>query len=350
MKILLVSPLPPPMGGIATLTERIITKLSTSDVKFECVNVAHRVDQKNIRITKYSRIEPIFILCRSVFTVFTKCLARQCDVIHINSSSGAGTIRDYFIERVASFFKVPVILQYHCSLDCAVNSSWIARKYCKKSFDLSSKIIVLNRTSQEFVRKNGFESIIVPNGIPDNSIASEHFVRPCISKAVFTGRISESKGCMEIYECAKVNPQIEFHLAGLIDSEIEKQLTSLNNIKLLGVLSHAKVTELLDTADVFVFPTYTEGFSVSLLEAMARGLPCITTKVGANEDMLEGMGGVIVEPKNSEAVIVAMKEILSSDVRQKMSAWNLKKVRAVYTEEKMFKQLSRVYRGVSKNI
>ena len=129
MNVLLISPLPPPMGGIATLTERMMSNLSSSEIVINCVNVAHAVNNNNKKITHYNRIEPILIMLRTIFCVFTKCLTKQCDIIHINSSSGDGTLRDYFVEKTANLFKIPVILHYHCNLNNAVANSRIAKKY-----------------------------------------------------------------------------------------------------------------------------------------------------------------------------------------------------------------------------
>lgn len=349
MNIILVSPLPPPMGGIATLTERMLNKLSSSEIEIKCVNVAHSVDKTSNNITNTNGIDSILIMCRAISSVFFNCLMRRCDAIHINSSSGNGTIRDYYIEKVAHLFKIPVIIHYHCNLDHAVNKSKLAKKYSLKCFKLAKKIIVLNRSSQNFVKNNGFCAQVIPNGISKELIASNHQINNCVQKAVFTGRVSKSKGCMEIYECAKAYPHINFYLAGLIDDSIEEIMGTLNNIYLLGSLSHDEVIEQLDSADLFIFPSYTEGFSISLLEAMARGVPCVTTNVGANRDMLEDKGGIIIEPQNAQALIDAVEKMSSYEIRENMSLWNINKVKEEYTEEKMFKTFTKIYKSIIDN-
>ena len=76
-----------------------------------------------------------------------------------------------------------------------------------------------------------------------------------------------------------------------------------------------KLQKYLDKADVFLFPSYTEGFSISLTEAMASGLPCIASDVGANQDMLENHGGILIKTKKiriswcSECIIAISKRI-----------------------------------------
>ena len=346
MKVLLISPLPPPMGGIATLTERMINNLSSSELIINCVNVAHSVDKNSNNIRKKKSLEPIIIMCRTIYSVLLKCLTRQCDVIHINSSSGDGSIRDYLIEKIANLFNIPVVIHYHCNLDYAVNNSKFAKKYFNRCLGLAKQIIVLNKSSQDFVIVNGYSALVIPNGISKSLIASKHHINDCVKKVVFTGRVSKSKGCLEIYECAKAYPQIDFYLVGLIDEAIEEKLKSLDNLFLLGAVSHEEVIEQLDDADLFLFPSYTEGFSISLLEAMARGVPCVATNVGANKDMLEEIGGIVVEPKSPKAIIDAVKKLSSYEVREKMSIWNIKKVNEEYTEEKMFESFKMIYKSI----
>jgi glycosyltransferase involved in cell wall biosynthesis len=111
----------------------------------------------------------------------------------------------------------------------------------------------------------------------------------------------------------------------------------------LGPLIRQEVKELLIESDVFLFPSYTEGFANAMLEAMASGLPIITTPVGANVDMIESMGGVIVEVGNSNSVIEAIDNINNSSVRSKMSEWNLNKVNNEYTIEKVMNKLISLY-------
>ena len=98
----------------------------------------------------------------------------------------------------------------------------------------------------------------------------------------------------------KTSPIKIFVLAGIISDEY-KECELPANVVMAGNLDASAVREQLDMADVFLFPSYTEGFSNSLAEAMARGLPVITTKVGANVDMLEDRGGVYVPVGNGDA-------------------------------------------------
>ncbi|MEH6949461.1 glycosyltransferase family 4 protein, partial [Bacillus sp. JJ634] len=130
-------------------------------------------------------------------------------------------------------------------------------------------------------------SRLVTNFIDDTFILDrDKGINTEIQKILFVGHVQVTKGVKEIIQVASCLPKIEFILAGPIASEIKK-LNIPKNVILKGVVSPEEVRELLGDADVFLFPTYSEGFSIALLEAMAMGVPIITTPVGANADMIE---------------------------------------------------------------
>ena len=89
------------------------------------------------------------------------------------------------------------------------------------------------------------------------------------------------------------------------------------NVKLLGAIEQKDVQGLLDSADVFLFPTRSEGFSMALTEAMARGIPIITTRVGANLEMIEEYGGVGVSVGDVTGIVQAIEKLKNVETRTK---------------------------------
>ncbi len=79
------------------------------------------------------------------------------------------------------------------------------------------------------------------------------------------------------------------YLQGLID---EQHMT--DRIKLLGFRSDVK--DIYKVADIFVFPSFREGLSVALMEAMASGLPCVVSKIRGNVDLIDENGGMLFDP------------------------------------------------------
>ena len=114
----------------------------------------------------------------------------------------------------------------------------------------------------------------------------------------------------------------------------------------MGRLEAVDVYRQLDEADVFIFPSLTEGFSNALLEAMARGVPVIATDVGANKDMIEERGGVIVPVHDVEAMKAALYDMEPKEKRKKMSEWNINKVKKYYEYNKVLQELMHIYEEI----
>ena len=84
--------------------------------------------------------------------------------------------------------------------------------------------------------------------------------------------------------------------------------------------------ELFKMADFFAHPSFREGLSVAVMEAMSNGLPVICTEIRGNTDLIEdNMGGYLFKPAEQETVYRALKNIVNSPNRKSMGLYNLKK-------------------------
>ncbi len=95
-------------------------------------------------------------------------------------------------------------------------------------------------------------------------------------------------------------------------------------VKLVGF--REDVIEFYKAADIFVFPSFREGLSVALMEAMASGLPVLCGKIRGNTDLIDCNGGVFFNPYKEESVKNAIKEILNMDLFR-LKKHNLEKIR-----------------------
>lgn len=79
-------------------------------------------------------------------------------------------------------------------------------------------------------------------------------------------------------------------------------------------------------ADVFVFPSFREGLSVSVMEAMASGLPIVCSRIRGNTDMVEdGVNGYLMEPGDPDSIAGALRRLENREKREEISRNNLKK-------------------------
>jgi glycosyltransferase involved in cell wall biosynthesis len=137
--------------------------------------------------------------------------------------------------------------------------------------------------------------------------------------AVYTGRLHPAKGLAELlraWERIRLwRPEAQLCLAGEgpMRAELESQIGErklAGRVHLLGPFD--SVEDLLAAADVFILPSYEEGMSLSLLEAMAAGLPIVATDIPGNRSLIrDGQEGLLTPPGNVEALTAAILRLLS---------------------------------------
>lgn len=108
------------------------------------------------------------------------------------------------------------------------------------------------------------------------------------------------------------------YLQGLIDG---KGIS--DRVKLLGF--RGDVAELYAAADIFVFPSFREGLSVSLMEAMVSGLPCVVSDIRGNVDLIDEKGGATFDPADIECLRNALKTVLADG--KEYAEYNTAKIR-----------------------
>lgn len=119
------------------------------------------------------------------------------------------------------------------------------------------------------------------------------------------------------------NPKIHYFIAG--KGAKEQYLTDLAlelgvNLHLLGY--RMDVVELLNAADIFAFPSFREGLSVALMEAMAAGLPCVASEIRGNVDLIDNAGGYLCKPDDIDAFSIGFKELIDDKKRKTMGEHN----------------------------
>jgi glycosyltransferase involved in cell wall biosynthesis len=112
--------------------------------------------------------------------------------------------------------------------------------------------------------------------------------------------------------------------------ELIKRASELGLTSAAIFVGHAKdVRPYLEAADLFVLPSFKEGLPLSLVEAMAYGLPAVVTDVGGNaEVVLQGHNGLVVEPGSVERLTDAIKHLLANgEERRRMGKNGLERAK-----------------------
>ena len=344
MKIMLITQLPPPSGGIATWSKKYVRYCEENNISLAVVNnamIGNRGSDFHAKKSLCAELKRAYNVIKDIRKTKN---AFHPEVVHFNiTCSPTGIIRDYlYICTVGR--KIPVLLHCRCTVQDQLHGSKIGIHFFKKTVARANKVLVLNESSAIYTKEiTGKTPVKVANFIDEEYIRKdEKVINEKIERVVYNGHVQTAKGCNEILAAAKSFPNVQFRFVGQVDDGFNKE-TASENVIFLGNQPPENVKQELDEADVFLFPSYTEGFANSVAEAMARGLPIIASDVGANKDMIENNGGIIIPAKNDTAIIEAIKRIENPELRKQMSKWNLKKVADKYIIQKVMDELFTLY-------
>src|SRR6185369_9251614 len=197
------------------------------------------------------------------------------------------------------------------------NSHTVADMYLKYFFLSNKKITVI---------PNGIEiakykiSIDKMKKRRELSIPEDVFLIGCV------GRLEKQKGQKYLIgafsEIIKTHPQVFLILIGdgsyrIFLEKLAQTLELGNCVKFFG--RRSDVPEILQTIDLFVLPSLYEGMSNAVMEAMAAGKPIITTHIPENKELIQNnQTGILVSPKNTLALKLAMENIIENSELKKL--------------------------------
>lgn len=166
------------------------------------------------------------------------------------------------------------------------------------------------------------------------------------------GEINKNKNHEVIIRAiAKLNkPYICYIICGQGDREIylKKLAISLgvaNKVKFFGFRND--IAEIYKIADVFVFPSFREGLPVSVMEAMASGLPIICSNIRGNTDLIEeGKGGYLIKPNDINGFIKSISLLIqNATLRETIGNYNHEAIRN-YDLKKVTLKIMSLYESV----
>jgi glycosyltransferase involved in cell wall biosynthesis len=177
---------------------------------------------------------------------------------------------------------------------------------------------------------------LIPNGIPVHDFTPNPTVRASVRQSlqcepssvifIHIGRFFYQKNhelLINAFAHIQLRVPVELWLVG--DGElretVQHQVSAMgveNRVRFLGVRSD--IPDLLRAADVFVFPSRWEGNPLSVMEAMAAGLPVVATAVGGVPELVEdGVSGILVPNEDLEGLTTAMQRMAQNpDLREQM--------------------------------
>ena len=172
----------------------------------------------------------------------------------------------------------------------------------------------------------------------------------------FVGRIVRDKGMNELVAAFQrlhqAYPNTRLVLVGPFEEKLDPVLPETRQaieqqaaIEWMGWQND--IRPFLAASEVFVFPSYREGFPNVVLQAGAMGLPSIVTDInGSSEIISEGVNGFIIPSQNEEALYKAMEKLLDTEERRKLAQQARPQIANRYERKALWKELLKFYRSL----
>jgi len=172
---------------------------------------------------------------------------------------------------------------------------------------------------------------------------------------LFAGRLVPVKGITHFIKVAKMlakkGDNRKFLIAGegVLRAKLEEETSKYrSSIKFVGWQDD--MPTIMNAADIFVLSSLSEGCPNAVLEACACGKPVVATNVGAASDIiLNGETGLLVEPRNVEALKDALERIINSRHKMKMGEKAMRRVRKHFTWDAIISKCEKAYHSTLKS-
>ncbi len=174
---------------------------------------------------------------------------------------------------------------------------------------------------------------------------------------LYHGRVDARKGVLDLLDAARqlreTGDRFRLLISG-IGPTFEETAAAIpllglrGLVEMTGYVEYADVPEVYRRADIFVSPTYAEGFSNTILEAMATRLAVVSCRsVGVVDCIRDGENGLLTEPGDRNGLAEALRRVLRDGaLRRRLADAALQECRAVYSWSKVGRQIMDVYAEV----
>ncbi|MBR1988376.1 MAG: glycosyltransferase family 4 protein, partial [Clostridia bacterium] len=263
------------------------------------------------------------------------------DVIYCHTPVGG-----FMGRMLAKKFKIPCIYMahgFHFYNGCPLKNKLIFKTLESWASKYTDILITINNEDYEAAKKMKAKKVFKINGIgvdfstykKNENLNQTEFRKSLGIKSddfvvTSVGELNENKNTFRLLEVIKNlnNPKIKYLICGQgpLGEKYKKYIEDNNlqdNIKLLGF--RKDIPDILTITDLYIMPSYREGLSKSMMEAMCYGLPIVASKIRGNTDLVgDNEGGILCSPTESEEFKQAISTLFENkELCEKYSKRNL---------------------------
>ena len=176
-------------------------------------------------------------------------------------------------------------------------------------------------------------------GIPDDAIV-----------AISVGELNRNKNHEIILRSIQSIPHVHYLIAGIGPLHeklimLARELSIADRVHFLGF--RTDIPHIFRVSDIFCLPSYREGLSASLMEAMASGLPVICSDIRGNRDLVLSQGGYLINPDDVQGFTSAMNELVSSNMKRAQMGTTNQKIIEAFSINQVVPMMRSIYTNLA---
>lgn len=305
-----------------------------------------------------STLGKIWLVTAGLTRLCRMLLQHQVRLIHVHAASGASFWRKLLFVRLGKLFSRPVILHLHGGefLEFYRGCPAWQKKLVRRALESADRVVVLSSTWRDRIRKisEHMRIAVLPNPV---SVPAGAVIRDGSEfRVLFLGRLERAKGVFELIEAfaglRREHAGAVLTLGGEGDfAAVRQRLAELEiaaSVELPGWVVGATKEALLRSADAFVLPSHAEALPVSMLEAMAYGIPVIVSRVGSVPEVIaDGEQGLLTDVGDVQGTLAALRKLAASpEARRRLGQAGRVLIASTYAADRVCAQLAAIYADV----
>lgn len=231
----------------------------------------------------------------------------------------------------------------------ATDLKWLIRRATRKAAVITAVSRFTGDRVEEFFSLPDGSVTVIPNGVDTSRFHDTLLTRTDGAvRVLVSGNASLRKGTHWIGDIARqLDPGIEI-ICTLAPEQLARWTPPLKNIRSIGKRGYDAMPDLYRNSDILLMPTVREGMSLAALEAMASGLPLVTSANSSmSELVIHGLGGVLCETGNADEYAAAINHLAADpQLRKTMGTYNRDKAVKEFSADAMINAYDALFREV----